>query len=97
MTCLAVPIQVLGAAAPRPTAESQILDLHKGHFIKKFEFSLYTSCLLYAKNTKNNYVTFIGTIPRALDPAINETVNRKKLGKRLIKPDLSNAMTVKVG
>ena len=65
--------------------------------IKKFEFSLYTSCLLYAKNTKNNYVTFIGTIPRALDPAINETVNRKKLGKRLIKPDLSNAMTVKVG
>ena len=47
--------------------------------------------------TKNIYVTFIGIIPRALDPAINETVNRKKLGKRLIKPDLSNAMTVKVG
>ena len=45
---IAVPVQVLGAAAPWPTAESQILDLHKGHFIKKFEFSLYTSCLLYA-------------------------------------------------
>ena len=44
---IAVLVQVLGAATPRPTAESQILDLHKGHFIKKFEFSLYTSFLLY--------------------------------------------------
>ena len=36
-----------GAAVPRPTAESQILDLQKGHFIKIYEFSFYTSCLLY--------------------------------------------------
>ena len=41
--------------------------------------------------------TITGRCDSAFDPAISETVNRKKLGNRLIKPDLSRPMTVNVG
>lgn len=38
-----------------------------------------------------------GNEDSAFDPAINETVKRKKLGNKLIKPDLSKDTTVNVG
>ena len=39
--------------------------------------------------------TRIGKCDKALEPAINETVNKKKFGKRLTNPDLSIDITVK--
>ena len=39
--------------------------------------------------------TRIGKCDKALEPAINETVNKKKFGKRLTNPDLSIDITVR--
>ena len=39
--------------------------------------------------------TRIGKCDKALDPAIKDTVNKKKLGKRLTNPDRSIEITVK--
>ena len=41
--------------------------------------------------------TRIGRCDKALEPAISETVKRKKLGRRLTKPERSIDITVKVG
>jgi hypothetical protein len=41
--------------------------------------------------------TRIGKCDKALEPAINETVNKKKFGKRLTNPDLSIDITANVG
>ena len=41
--------------------------------------------------------TITGRCDKALEPAIKATVNRKKLGNKLIKPDLSKDTTVNVG
>ena len=39
--------------------------------------------------------TRIGKCDKALEPAINETVNKKKFGKRLTNPDLSIDITAR--
>ena len=39
--------------------------------------------------------TRIGKCDKALEPAINETVYKKKFGKRLTNPDLSIDITVR--